>query len=401
MGHPILMRGSRLPSKMLGMSASCSRSLPFPKWSRGVTSGANREPSCMDSRDGGGSRFLLWGEPGVRRVWSFCFLEAVQPQAFQRCWVRPRVGRGRSRSQNGQEALLQGRTESRVVWTVGMAEAHASCCGVNLAFAGFGLFVFLEAVQPQTGTGLALSPASSPTLSSDSSTGARPTPRWPASPQTAPRRRCFRAPRASNRPPREDPATAQTYPASAPRPCQNKSKSARSQRSNPGSIRSRTPPAPHTLPTARAKFPTLNGECAARPPPPIRTVQHGARWRTPEAEPPKRDKKADCSQKQPPPRPIRNALVQNPPRPRHVQQHQHHRGARRHKRQKNPRRCPMHYHHSDRIRPASVSCSSTSIVPLHTTIAIAHNNKDQQNPDRGNVHKPPFVLQGHRMPPPL
>jgi hypothetical protein len=40
-------------------------------------------------------------------------------------------------------------------------------------------------------------------------------------------------------------------------------------------------------------------------------------------------------------------------------------------------------------------------VPLHTTIAIAHNNKDQQNPDRGNVHKPPFVLQGHRMPPPL
>ena len=73
MGHPILMRGSRLPSKMLGMSASCSRSLPFPKWSRGVTSGANREPSCMDSRDGGGSRFLLWGEPGVRRVFFVFF----------------------------------------------------------------------------------------------------------------------------------------------------------------------------------------------------------------------------------------------------------------------------------------------------------------------------------------
>src|SRR6202044_3401960 len=79
---------------------------------------------------GRGSGFLLWGEPGVRRVWGVDFFPSFRIET----WA----------NQAGLELLFQngkmgyfcsGRGPNQIDrWA---AKGQASCCGVNLAAAGF------------------------------------------------------------------------------------------------------------------------------------------------------------------------------------------------------------------------------------------------------------------------
>jgi hypothetical protein len=83
----------------------------------------------------GGSRFLLWGEPGLPWTWTwgwgFCGGINARPK-----WHRSSTSE---------------RFEGRFVWTFGLQGAHASCCGVNLAFARLG-----ASMRAQNGTGRVL-----------------------------------------------------------------------------------------------------------------------------------------------------------------------------------------------------------------------------------------------------